>query len=398
MPTETIRPTDARIAFDRDSLVWLCLTTLHHRRFIEDAVHVAGLPRGAQVRLRYRRRYVDAVLWSRVRGGCQPDSVQVLVALAGSSKDGARHELQPLRSGRVVMVRCEGDVMVLDVCLGDFVYEGGGIPCFANELSRLAPALPRTFLYDPGSPNIYLQPLSFPPGSLLASSSVEAWERVADGFFRVDAVGTSTSEGPHPVVPFLYFIHQPSRKLARRLEKTGMLDIEASRTVSLEVHTVVASAEGVFRDPLGEIVLDVSHSAASFVTSRHVRIDSRRDVRQVRFATSSLFRRAAGHLSVRTVIFAKPDEATASEGKRADDMSAAKNREEIVVARYDFPLKIGRWLPWLASGFVALAAAVAAFKFPDSGDIPLRTYVQASAALVIAFVGVMLGLRGDSKR
>jgi len=271
-----------------------------------------------------------------------------------------------------------------------------GFQVFANELRNVAPALPPHFLYQKDAGHIYLQPLSHPPGCLLRSDSVRAWEAIAKGFFQIMALVEGQSDGAKSDVPFLYFLQLPRRSQAQRLRRSGAFDVEASRAIDIDVHTLAAPTSSVLRDPIGEVLFDLSHSATTFTSSRHVRVDSRRDVRTISIATSPIFRRAAGHLSVRTVVFcAATDAGTTPVGI---SMTSAKRREEIVLARYDFPLKVGRFLPWVASSLVGLAAAIASFKAPEKGSVPTMTYLMTGAAFLVAFVGVTLGLRGDGKR
>lgn len=387
---------DVTFAFDSNATVWLCLTTLRHRRFVEDAIHVIGLPQGARVRLRYRRQYVDTSIWLAVSGGQTIGDIQILVALAGTTSSG-QNLVHPLRVGHLVVARCEGDLMVLDVCILAFPYEADFAPCFANELNCIAPAIPKSYNCDSGAANLYLQRLRTPPGSLVTSSSVEVWEKVARGFFQV-ASDSSCGETVISDVPFLYFIQFVPSKIGRRLIESGRLDVETTRSVSLDVHTIVRDDSSAIIDPLGEILFDIAHVAASFVTSRHVRIDSRRDVRRVSLETGALFRHAFGHLSVRAVVFQRNLTALGSSSRDVRSMQSANDRTEIVCSRFDFPFKVGRVAPWVSSFLVSLSAAIVAFKVPERGEISFFVYVQSSIVFLIAFVGMALGLRGDSKR
>jgi hypothetical protein len=236
---------------------------------------------------------------------------------------------------------------------------------------------------------------------LVAGLSVGAWERAATAFFEIDAIRSARGAAGKPMIVFLYYLAD----LAHAMGADGHLELEAGSALAFDVHTLAAMA-GAIRNPLGEVCCEISHPAASFVTSRHVRIDSRRDIRTVRVSTTSLFRRKYGHLSIRTVTFRYPSP-DASES--ADDASApadsattpevecaaAEERTESVIARYDFPLAVGKWMPWFASLFVAAAGAVASFKIPkEHADLELYKPI---VVFCFALIGLFFGFRREGK-
>ena len=125
--------TDHAIAFKATEAVWLCLTTLHHRRFVEDAIHIVGLPPGARIRLRYRRQYIHPDLWAQVSEGFVSWGARVLIVLAATKTD-ETNEVAPLREGRIVSARCEGSVLIIDVALDKFVFEFVHMNTFWKEI------------------------------------------------------------------------------------------------------------------------------------------------------------------------------------------------------------------------------------------------------------------------
>lgn len=399
MPSAHSYPTDARVAFQRHERVWLCLTTLHHRRFVEDAVHVIGLPFGSSIRLRYRKQYIDRDLWHEVSQGRVPNNTTALVVL-GATSSSEENVVQPLREGRVIAARCEGSVLIIDLILRNFVLEALPTGTFWNELQIIAKNLPKAFGSRPGNEGSYLQELAVIPQAVSSGSSIQAWEAAAANFFRIDEVGAQEPGSYVPCAPFLFHIAKLPKHITARLEESGELKVEAGGSISLEVHTLAASSSGAFRNPLGEIFFDLSHPAAAFTSTRRVRVDSRRDVRPIRIATTPLFRRASGHLSVRTVVFEEdgqsqaPAPATVTQPR----MLSAKKRGETVITRYDFPLRVGRWMPFLASTLVAAAAALAAYKPPAEGkSADALTYLIPTFTFAFAFLGLVIGLRREGK-
>ena len=379
----------------------LCLTTLRHRRFVEDAIHIIGLPHGAHVRLRYRRPYVMQQLWDEVRSRSSHAGFdqRALIALGATRFDGTSR-VAPLREGRIVFARCEGSILVLDIALGDFVTEKGRPGAFWDEITSVASSFPSSFEYQPDVRSAYIQRLNFSPLSIHSSAKVSAWERVATAFFELDAIGaTKQDEQQHSVVPFLFYVSDLKAALSRRLDATGAIDMEAGERLAVEVHTMVAPNSDALKNPLGEVRFELSHSASSFESSRRVRIDSRRDVRTVRVTTTALFRRVGGHLSIRTIIFQDDCASSGALSSNAQKgLVPAKRREELVIARYDFPLKVGRCMPWVAGSLVSLSIAAAVFRMPESGELTREALLMPALVFVLALVGIVLGLRNDSKR
>ena len=157
----------AKIAFHPNEHIWLCLTTLLHRRFVEDAIHVIGLPHGSPIRLRYRRQYIDPSLWNEISAGRVDSDAVVLIALGVTGPDD-RNIVSPLREGRVVSARCEGSVLIIDIHLRSFVYCSAISTSFWDEIQLIAKDLPAAFGTKEGVEGTYLQALSSPPQAVLA--------------------------------------------------------------------------------------------------------------------------------------------------------------------------------------------------------------------------------------
>jgi len=390
-------PRDAQRAFGVRDRVWLCLTTLRHRRFVEDAIHLSGLPRGANMRLRYRRQYIDETLWSRISEGETGQGVYALVVLGATGCDG-KNVVRPLRKARVRSVRCDGSVLIIDIVLDDFVLDLIPGMSLWGEVQQSGSELPVRFGPTPQGGK-YLQELKAAPERLSASQSIEGWERSAQAFFEV-AAAEAAGAGDGPIkIPFLYFLAPPPQRWYWRFNNEGVMDLEAGHSLTLEVHTATAPAIGVLHNPVGEVLLELSHPAATFSSSRRVRVDSRRDVRAVRIATPALFRRAYGHLSVRTVVFVNARSADAAEPEVCErEAMSAKTRDELVMARFDFPLGVGRGTPVLASLLVSIAAGVATYKSPaDGGGLTWGSLLTPAIVTLLAFGGLLLGLRKDGK-
>ena len=367
----------------RDS-VWLFITTLYHRRFIEDAIHVVGLPSGSHVRLRYRQDYIDNELWQSIKNQGYSGHSIALISLAATASISGESLVHPVRKATITSARCEGSVMIVDVVLREFLFN---LPSSSNsfwaECQLIARNLPSQFGGSVRN-GVFLQRLSSPPQALSAAYGVAAWEKTASAFFEIVEWSDSGS-----MVPFLYYVTEPVRSVRLRIDERGALSLEAGCTVTLEVHTIVGLAPGSFKNALGEILLDLSHPAATFLSSRRFRIDSRRDVKAIQVVSPPVFRRAHGHLSVRMVVFEYGKEGV-------ETLKAGEDRTEVVVSRYDYPLRVGRWIPTAASILVAAAAALAAYK-PSSEPSSWRSFVLPGFVFVFAVFGLMLGLRKDGK-
>lgn len=377
-------PRPISIPYAPRDCVWLFITTLYHRRFIEDAIHVVGLPPGSHVRLRYRQSYIDNELWEGIKNEGYSGDSTALIAIAATVSVSGESFVHPVRKATITSARCEGSVMVVDVVLREFLFN---LPSSSNsfwtECQLIARNLPSHFGGGVRS-GVFLQRLRSPPQALSAAYGVAAWEKTAFAFFEI-----AERSGGASMVPFLYYVTEPTRSVRLRISKRGMLSLEAGCTVTLEVHTIVGPAPGSFKNALGEILLDLSHPAATFLSSRRFRVDSRRDVKAIQLVSPPVFRRAHGHLSVRMVVFEYGDEG-------AETLKAGEDRAEVVVSRYDYPLRVGRWIPTAASILVAAAAALAAYK-PSSDPTSWRSFVLPGFVFLFAVIGLMLGLRKDGK-
>lgn len=373
---------------------WLCLTTLRHRRFIEDAMHVIGLPIGAHLRLRYRRPYVDERLWAHVSYGKSVVGDRALIAL-GATRFNGESVAKPVRLAEVISASCEGSVLVLDVSLSEFACEkGGGGEFWQKTRSRVA-GLPESFNYVAGARSSYVKRVDLDLSEVAVTEELEGWEASAEAFFEIDSICSAGQGYQRPgLVPFLFYITGLDSGIRRRLKESGRFSVEAGHSMSVEVHTIAAPGTDALKDPLGEVCFELSHPAANFESSRRVRIDSRRDVRSVKMTTSAVFRRVGGHLSIRSIAFRNV-------GPVGTDVSAglvsAKNREELALARYDVPLRVGRWMPWIASLLVSIAAGVASYKAPQQPSDSGQEFVLPVIVCILAFIGLLFGLKSEKK-
>lgn len=356
-------------------------------------MHVVGLPMGARLRLRYRRPYVSRRLWAHVAHGRSIEGDLALIAL-GATKSSGESVVKPVRLAEIIGASCEGSVLVVDVSLSSFVSERECSENFWNGLKRHAPGLPDSFNYVPGSTASYLERLSLDLNNLIISEEIAGWEAAAASFFEVDSVCCLGSGGTSRMVPFLFYVTGLGAGVKRRLRETGCIILEAGRGLSVEVHTLAAPGADALKDPLGEVCFELSHPAASFESSRRVRIDSRRDVRFVKMTTSALFRTIGGHLSIRSISFCN---SPSSDGKACAGLTSAKKREELALARYDIPMRVGRVMPWIASLLVSGAAAAASYKVPQTKTESGAEFVLPAIVFVLAFSGLVLGLKSEKK-
>lgn len=396
-----------RVGFTTSERVWLCLTSLWHRRFVEDVIHVVGMPAGSRVRLRYRREHVASSLWREVENHSPNDRIIVLVALLAAAPD-LPLQITPLRRCRLVSVGCQGSLMVLDVALDDFLIAEPNVETFWNALATIGARLPEGGRQSGPPSGEFLQELSVAPSNVLRDGSIRIWEKVAEAVFATDDATNGPSGSRY--VPFLYLIAALDKRLRRSLLRQGALILEGGTSFSLDIHTITREHVGKILRSIGEVRLDVDQPATKFITSRRIRIDSKRDVRSIRLSTSATFRRSLGHLSVRSVYFGYKDDRIVIQQSPNSTVRGVKtrpsndffsgmptkvDREEIVVARYDLPLSVGRILPWLACITVALAAAITVYKGSEGRMPTFASLLLPVVVFVLTFLGLRIGFKGE---
>ena len=373
-------------AFSSDQPILLCLTTLRHRRFVEDVINISGLPSGAIIRLRYSRPYVSDSVYNIV--DCEDLlNMRALISLGASSASGVS-KIVPVRRGRVMRAVQQGQLLVLDIALDDFIFESYPHGHFWGEIQRKAFGLPNDFRSTVRAPGYYVNVVRGPIGSLLAGRSVEAWEAVARRVLELDDLMHESI----PCIPFLYLISGISNQAQRTLDKSGELVVDSGSRLGFDLHSLTRSNGKILRNPLGEVIFDISHSSATFATSRRLRVDSSRDVKRIQMFGSSIFRRARGHLSLRLVAF------RGSASESALDVTTKQDRVEVVLARYDFPLTVGRWRPIVASASLALSSAALAWSAPKDGEPVLTTFLVPAIVGVLAFSALALGFWKEGSR
>lgn len=343
----------------------LCITTLSHRRFVDDIVQVVGLPCGSRLLLRYRKRYVALDLWEVARRNVYDESWHALVVL-GAEVD-KKTIFEPLRVGRICRLSIEGEILTMELSVGGFAADGDYV---WPGVASIAKSLPVT-LTDKGGH--YLQALSECPPNIIVDESVDAWERAADAFFKLDTENR---------VPFLYLM-QGDSSVFRRYRESGELVIESGSKLDWNVHTKCALLNSTIVTPLGEVLVEVSCQPMRMITSRRIRIDSRRDVRRMRLACDAVFRSVPGHLSVKVVLFQT----------NPSKIAGAAERNPISLSRYDIPVRAGRMLPTIASLTAAAAATVAMLDKSEWGNLENAAAIGAG---VLVFLSLKFGFRGAS--
>jgi hypothetical protein len=73
-------------------------------------------------------------------------------------------------------------------------------------------------------------------------------------------------------------------------------------------------------------------------------------------------------------------------------MLSADKRTEIIVARYDFPLRVGGYRPWLACGLIAGAAALSVFKMSTQGEFKKVDLIVPVIVFFLTFLGLSFGI------
>lgn len=389
-------------AYGKNESPLLCLTTLHHRRYVEDIIHSIGLPVGSHIRLRYRRPYVCSSLWDKVYHRRLGSRENVLIALVGANVGGVP-EVAPIRKGRIFKATCQGELLVLDLIIDDYVFSDNSGQDVLTSIQSKTANFPTIVAPNKSSPGTYVQYLTAPLLDMKSNSSVIGWERVSKAYFNIDFAANGTDAN----APFLFHIGRLGWRARSKLKGTGRLNINMGNQLRLEVHTIARASSDAIRNALGEVVLDLSHSAADFISSRRVRADSSRDIKSIGIITTPLFRAADGHLSIRTCIFKSKDSVallapvqTLQGGVQAaqqvlpsigsQDMLSAEKRAEIIVARYDFPLRVGGYRPWVASGLIAGAAALSVYKASAQGK--LGDIIIPVIIFFMTFIGLGFGI------
>lgn len=378
--------TTAPVFSAADKIV-LCATSLHHRRYVEDIIHVIGLPIGSHVRLRYRKPYVESAYWDMLSAGTLSSNFKALIAVSGL-KGGNTPTIIPLRKGTIVSARCDGDLATIDISLEEYIFTNSLGSSFFQSLSAITKQLPN----GKSNSGFYLQPLSTHPQELFKSSTVSGWEKVASAFFEIDSEAKSKSVAS--LVPFLYHVRNLGNTETKKLKETGQIFIKMGDKCDIEIHTVARPTGNAIRNPLGEIVIDLSHTAASFISSRRVRVDSSRDVKTIGLITTPLFSNADGHISIRTNIFTNENSMPAeTEDKTlASLLIPASKRTELTLARYDFPLRVGGLRPVFASALIAGAAALSVYKFTTQGEFKIQDTIIPGIVFTLTFFGLSLGI------
>ncbi len=347
----------------------LCITTLSHRRFIDDVVQILGLPAGSRLQLRYRKRYVAQELWEAARDGSVGDW-HALIVVGGIDPDGS-DRYEPLRVGTVSDVAIAGEILTLEVAMGGYAADGDHI---WPEVALIATNLPLGLGDQSARKGLYAQNLSRCPGNVVIDESVNGWERAADAFFAIDFARH---------VPFLFMMQGDPGAAFRRYRESGELVVESGSTLPWNVHTKCAPRPEGIMSPLGEVLIEVSCPPMRMITSRRIRIDSRRDVRQMTLACDAVFRTVRGHLSVKLITFQSA----------SDKPGIASDRNPITLSRHDIPVRAGRILPTLAS-LAAAGAAVAAIL--DKTGLPAwQNHLVAAFAGLLVFLSLRYGFRGD---
>lgn len=347
----------------------LCITTLSHRRFVDDAVQLIGLPVGAKLLLRYRKRYVSSELWMAAK---EQESVEwhALVVL-GADVNGADC-YEPLRAGKVSRLAISGEILILEIALGGYAADGSHV---WPQIARIAKNLPPTLSGLGARSGHYAQCLASHPSNVIVDDSVEGWERAADAFFGLDT---------GLCAPFL-FMMQGDSSVFRRYRETGELIIESGAKITWNVHTKCAPQTKGIKNPLGEVLFDISCPPMRMITSRRVRVDSRRDMKQLRLASEAVFRTVPGHLSVKLITF---------HHAHSTGIQPASERDAITLSRHDIPVQAGRVLPTIAS--FAAAAAASAAVLDSSGLKDWVNHLIAGVAGILVFLSLRFGFRGGN--
>lgn len=389
-------------AYSKKERPLLCLTTLHHRRYVEDIINSIGLPAGSHIRLRYRKQYVCSSLWDTVLGGRLGSRQKALIALIGTNENGDS-EVAPIRKGRIFKASCKGELLVLDIILGDYVFSDNSGKDVLASFQANTTNFPSIVGPSKSSPGTYVQYSTASMPDLKSNSSVVGWERISKAYFQIDFA----VNGAGPNAPFLFNIGKLGWRTRWKLTRTGKLNINMGHQLQLEINIIARASSDAIKNALGEVVLDICHPAADFISSRRVRADSSRDIKSIGIITTPLFRAADGHLSIRTCIFKPKDPIAPSTPAPViqggvqpaqpaqplsgnQDMLSSEKRSEIIVARYDFPLRVGGYRPWIASGFIAGAAALSVYKVSAQGKA--SDFTIPILIFFMTFIGLGFGI------
>ncbi|MBD9370087.1 hypothetical protein [Xanthomonas sp. XNM01] len=344
------------------------MTTLSHRRFVDDLIQVVGLPVGARIRLRYRKPYVSDEVWSIALSG-NATAWHAIIALGGiNDRNVGAFEL--IRTGEIISAVISGEIIMLEIALAG--YSAEEFDHAWREVSSLARGIPSGVEGGFGR-GVYLQKLKHFPVNVVADVTVEGWERATDAVFRVDK-GRNLS--------FLYFMQGAGSGAFAQLGDHGVLVVESGTSLSWDVHTKCIEKTKEIKNPIGEVTIEVSCHPMRMITSRRIRVDSRRDMRRMNLSCGAGFRSVAGHLSIRVMEFSY---------EAADPDSKSSGRSENSLSRHDIPLRAGKIMPIVASVAAAVAAGLAVAEADLLGSwadvVPIIAGLTVLISLLVGFRG-----------
>lgn len=391
--------------------MWLLLTTLHHRRFVEDIANILALPAGAILQMRYASKYCgipfsDNQIFASDEISQNPEtlgySADALIALGYPSKK--NDCIAPLRLCKILSFSKSGSLIIFEVELGEFTSLPNALNDIRDNLSTLDyNNLPSGFSpnVSSGSPGLFVQQLANKPNCLIPHrNAIDGWEKAATVVFEAINSFNSTclTEDRKISISFLHHLEIRPNALRTGQILNNSIVIESGLHADMTLHCLTdIYNKSPITAPLGEVILELSNPAVSFNTSKRLRVDSRRDSKRIKLSGSANFRGIHGHISLMSVHFYYKEEELKASQEMADALQfkGKADRTEVVFARADIPLTVGRYVPAGAALTTATAVMMAGItgRSKDGLDDAIPNSLLGPLIFLITLLGLILGFR-----
>jgi hypothetical protein len=248
------------------------------------------MPPGTWLQFRYDKKWVQPSILNGLadrRMLRKIDGAKALVAYIDQADKTKRPEVIPCRTARVVQPILLGRTVSLQLQLEEYA-EATDLGAFEAQLASLAKEpLPN---WNNGSiQGCYWLELSSEPTSMRKSLEMATWERIVEQIAEREEFRQER---------FLYTIESVVDQLFINpvTTKRNSLRLAPNREYEVRLYHYHPNEEG---DPDTVLDLATSHASVSFTTNPEMILDSRYDLKRVRFHTSAPNTRERGIISVR---------------------------------------------------------------------------------------------------
>lgn len=266
-----------------DSRILLCLSSGFRPRYRDDIVRALAMPPGAGLRFRYSIGSVAPAIRDDLD---ELERSQVLVAYIDQTDPSKDPVVVPVRMGLLTESRLHGTTSSLEFRLGNFAW-AEDVERFNEELRSVAPALPR-YDTDGRMAGYHWLPMESRPSSLTISAKLAEWEKIVDQLVGHDDFKSE---------PFFYFVMGVSTQTAdgyEALESTDEgLELASGSQNLLSIYHYHPKTE----PRNAKIHIDLAERVGYLTSKSTANIDSRYDLKTVRFVARKPSSPTLGHLS-----------------------------------------------------------------------------------------------------